>query len=243
MKAFRLLLLLLVVWCQSLPAFDTTLPADREIFQKLKARVAGRGDVAEREIRRAGDRVIELENFISTEMDSKLAPVIFSDYAHWAQWVLPGINDKPDGGSYLTQLHGLEVDPSSPDLINVSFSFNVPLFRKPRTARFKLASHTSAGIYTLSGRLLESEGTLAEATATMKIFPAEGIRNRCWLYVNGRVRLKSMILYEALPEKLLKREASERVRILLDNYAKEERERETARSGAKSATAPQIHKR
>lgn len=209
--------------CPSLYALDTALPDDASILAKLKTHVAGKGDVAEREIRRVGNRTIELENFISTEMDPRLAPVIFADFPHWSRWVLPGINDKPTGGTYITQLHALEMQ--SADKLLATFSFDLPLFRGQRHAHFRLQSSTVKNVFTLTGDLLDSEGTFEAARATLKEFAAEGSSTRCWLYVNGRVQLKSGILYEALPEKLLKREASDRVRIILDNYQKEEQSR------------------
>jgi hypothetical protein len=225
----KTLLLGLLLAAGFVRAEDLSLPSDAKILELLKAKLGNQTEATFRNIRRIGERTIELENFIAGEMDPKLAPPILSDFAHWKDWILPGINDRPSGGKYIAQLKGL--DYVSPEAMMVTFNFDLPLFRGDRTAKFKVTAVREAGVFTLSGETTQSEGTFARARTVMKVFPSPN-PGYSWIYVNGKAQLKSWMLYEALPEKLLQREAGDRIRILLENYLKEETAR---RAGARPA--------
>ncbi len=222
--SIALMVWLLALWPGRLSALALILPSDEAILAELRTRLAGQDEAVHREIKRKGNRTIEMVNCIATEMDPRLAPAILADTRHYADWALNGINQRPTGGTYVALLHGLNVDPKTPDLLTVTFSFDLPLFRTPRSAAFQMESSTEKGIFTLTAEALDTSGTFTHADIALKVFPAPR-PGFSWLYARGEAQLRSWVLYEALPEKLLNRESGERIRIILDNYLREENSR------------------
>jgi hypothetical protein len=196
------------------------LPPDAEILATLKNRLGGEQETVQREVKRTPNRTIEITNFILAEMDPKLAPAILADYRHY-DWVLTDINRRPTGGTYFALLLGLSVEPQTPDPLIVKFAFDLPLFNKPHEAPFKMETHTDRGVFTLNAEAMDTSGTFTHAEVALKLFPAPR-SGYSYLFVKGEAQLRSWVLYEALPEKLLNRESGERVRIILDNYLREE---------------------
>jgi hypothetical protein len=224
-----------------------TLPSDEELIPRLRKELKGQPDIAIRHVKKAGNRTIEFESFISQEGDLKVVPIILGNFGEFGRWALKGINQRPGGGSYYLQIHSVTVDPKLPDILKTDSELSLPVFHKQIVREFKMTTEQKGDVFTLIGETLPHEQSPVEsASGYLRIYPAEGVNNRVWIYVHGSAILRYWIMYEALPERLMTTETGERIQIVLDNYlAEEERVRlkqsqspteKTAERGAAAAT-------
>lgn len=221
-----LISLLLSAFAQATPAPQQT---DGEVRAKLRARLGEQREILLRDVHRLGDGKIELELFAESEMDPQRARAILADFPRYGSWMLRDINRAPDGSRYLCQLQQLRTPPRTADLLEALYSFDVPLFHTQRLVTFRLKSEAARESFTVLAESEDPADALATADGVLKVFPSEKNPSRSWIYARGRVHLRSWLLYEALPEKVLSHETAERLRILLDNYLREESVRRTVR--------------
>jgi hypothetical protein len=189
----------------------------------LKARLKGRGDVIERTVERIGDKTLKLESVVSLEADFERLKPIASDVASYHEWLLNKINDKPDGGVYpvrLTKLDPLATDPYG---VLMEMKLHFPLIKKTLQRTMRFVPETKAQSLVLDADMPDKDDTmLSSGRAKLHFFPAEGEAGRVWVYIEGKIKIKNWLLYEALPTRILKREAGERFQQVIDNYQAEE---------------------
>lgn len=221
MMKTRSAFLLLFVFCAQTLA--VTLPSDAEVYNRVRDKLKGQGDYVKRDIHKAGNKTIEFETFISLEGDIKLAPEIIGNIADYGKWALNGVNKKPSGGHYFLQFRSLEEKPPHSKILRADVVIVLPIFEKELQRDFKLETSQNGDVLTLSGEALPNENSpIATAEGFVRIYPAEGMSGRVWIYVKGRAQLRSWILYEAIPERLMFGETGERIMIMLENYLVEE---------------------
>lgn len=201
-----------------------TLLPDAEIYKQVRSQLKGQSDFIKRDIHKAGKKTIEFEAYISQDGDIKLAPEILSNIGDYGRWVLRGINKKPGGGSYYLQFRSLREDPPGSKTLRSDFVFVLPLLRKEMQRDFRMGTTAQKGdVFTLSGEALPNEKSPLEAAeGILRLYPAEGMPGRVWIYIKGYARLRNWLLYEALPERLMAGETGERIQLILDNYMAEE---------------------
>lgn len=212
--------LLLLLWCV-VAAAEPDL-SDEALLPKLRQTIGTEADYFERNIKRVGNRTITLDVVISTDGDYEYAKQILPDYKGWPGWALQRINEKPDGSSYIIQILSLTpmVEPSK---MLTKIFVDLPVFKQSAERGLKFKSEIGPKSSTVSVETLPSEGGFIESLKGIgRVFPAEGRRDRVWFYFQGDVKLSSWLVYEALPEKLLKRETGDRIRRIMENYTREE---------------------
>jgi len=216
MKSFVLILLLS-------RALFAAPPTDAEIRAKVKAKLQAKQDHTERTLTRIGDRTLQLEVFIATPGNLKMATEIFKDWQHYSDWALKGINQRPTGGEYYMQILGMNVSPKDKTILQLNLFLNFPVFTKKLEREFRMTVEEVNGVLTVDAEAVkDNESVIGASSGFLKIFQADGTTNQLWVYVSGLAQLKNWLLYEALPEKLLTRESGDRIQIVMDNYIQEE---------------------
>lgn len=216
-------------------AFTATATAEvpakyQEIFNKLKAvRVEHPCDKPIRKVERLGDNTISLESFVCMDADFAMFKKIAGDIDHYDAWLLNKMNEKPDGGTYFIKFTSLQATPEPS--IKLGYKIDIPFFKKEKVKTFKVRTESEKGIFILSGEgVQDPESYMHFARSTMYAFPAPGQPHEVWVYVEGKTKLKNSLLYQAMPEKMLRTEAGDRVGKILENYQ--------AREAAIAASSP-----
>lgn len=196
---------------------------DSKIYQQLEKKLKGQRDTIRRTVKRKGDKTIELEAFISTELDLELAKSILTDFSGYNAWALRDINKKPDGGQYMLQLLSMLPAPEQNDILILRYKLDVPLFNMTGHQTFKMNATEKDGTMELSAKANPQKDSVIDwAQGVAKIFPAPGLRNRVWVYAIGTMRFHPWLMYEALPDRLLNRLVSNRIKTFLDNLLEEQ---------------------
>jgi hypothetical protein len=170
-----------------------------------------------RTVQRHGDKTIGIESFLCVEGSFESMRKIATDFGSYGQWVLNNINERPTGGSYFIQF--LDISAPNPDHVLLKYKVDFPFLKKERQKHFKVKSETFPRAFVLTGEGVEdAESLLNYARAEMVVFPAPKTDQELWLYVQGKAQLKSSFIYEALPEKILRSEAGDRLQRIADNY-------------------------
>lgn len=182
-----------------------------------------KGDYFKRTIKRAGNQTIELEGFASINGTLEAFYHIAQDVPSYRKWVLPGLNQKPQGGNYLLQILDLKASPSNPRLLTAVFGLSFPGIKQTLHKTFLITPEKNSNHVTVSCQNMESKDLLLNSlVGFISAFPDPKNKERLWVYFKGLAQLRSWILYQALPEKLLVRESSERIQTVLDNFSSEE---------------------
>jgi hypothetical protein len=233
MKALRLILAL---------AFAATATAEvpakyQEIFSKLRGvRIEYPCEKSVRKVERLGDNTISLESFVCLDADFAMFKKIAGDIDHYGSWLLDRMNEKPDGGTYFIKFTSLQATPEPS--IKLGYRIDIPFFKKDKVKTFRVRTESEKGVFVLSGEGVEDpESYMHFARSAMYAFPSPGQAHEVWVYVEGKTKLKNSLLYQAMPEKMLKTEAGDRIGKILENY--QAREAAIAASNpARSSLAP-----
>lgn len=216
-------------------AFTTTATAEvpakyQEIFNKLRGvRIEYPCEKSIRKIERLGDNTLSLESFVCMDADFAMFKKIAGDIDHYDAWLLDRMNEKPDGGTYFIKFTSLQSTPEPS--IKLGYRIDIPFFKKEKVKTFRVRTESEKGVFVLSGEGVEDpESYMHFARSAMYAFPAPGQAHEVWVYVEGRTKLKNSLLYQAMPEKMLKTEAGDRIGKILENYQ--------AREAAIAASAP-----
>lgn len=181
------------------------------------------GDYFKRTIKRAGNQTIELEGFASLNGTLAGFSRIAEDVPSYRKWVLPGLNQKPAGGNYLLQILDLKPSDSNPRVLTAEFGISFPGIQQKLHKTFLITPEPQNRLVTVSCQSLESKDLLLSSlVGFVMAFPDPKNKERLWVYFKGLAQLRSWLLYQALPEKLLVRESSERIQTVLDNFSSEE---------------------
>lgn len=208
-----------------------------EVEQGSRARLTelleGQGDVLKRTVERIGNRTIQIRLLISADADFASAKKIFGNPREYREWALRNINMRSNGSSYYVKFLGCDPMPNG----NLFFPIRVdlPVFGRDLIAHIAVRTEERDGGFVVHARTNGDEHpqTLGTVDGYLFFFPAPREKRRLYGELRGNLQLVSGFLYEALPERLLIRETSERIQTLLENY----RDREMRRLPAESTTS------
>jgi len=198
--------------------------SETEIYQKLNSELSKKnGDYLKRTVRRLGKKTIELEGFAAINGTLEVFSKVAGDLKGYRNWALTGINQKPTGGMYLLKILDLRQSPTIHNQIIAKFGLSFPgiqhTFERAFTINnFRTTQSTTVTCENTAGH----HSLLSSLNGFITAFPAPQQSERLWVYFKGRAQITSWLLYEALPEKLLSTESSERIQTVLDNYGNEE---------------------
>jgi hypothetical protein len=196
-------------------------PTTQEVRDALTKEFKGKGDLVRRSVRRLGHKTIELQAFVSIEGNFEQAAQILANFQKDPSWALKGINDSPSGRSYYFKI--TKANPEPPNILSFSFVLELPLYQHKGVRKFKLTSKRADGSFLFEGESLpDPESVISSCSSRVYVFPAVGQPDRLWIAAMGRIEIKPWILYEALPERILTNESTERLETLIGNYQKQE---------------------
>ncbi|MBI1861986.1 MAG: hypothetical protein HYR96_13810 [Deltaproteobacteria bacterium] len=176
------------------------------------------GDFTSYSLKRVGDQTFDMEAYVSTEGERKTATRMLSDYASYPKWILKNINRKPSGGDYFTKIIDVRPDTAQKRL-TVVFEISVAKFKYQSERTFQMHETKLNDRFVLEGTAIPDDSSLVGlAQATMTVFDAENGKGRIWIYLKGKARLRSALLYSLLPENPMKHEAGARVKTAIENY-------------------------
>jgi hypothetical protein len=206
-----------------------TLPSNDELLLLLTKKVGTKIDAVVGSVEREGATMkVGYEGFLTLEGNIHQIPPILGKLEDYKKWILNGINQRRGGGSRFVLIHDLIFPSKASDMLNIIYSFSIPLFGSPRERLFRITKDTKGEVFTLCAEsLTENDPVLESASACLRAFPAKDQKKNIWIYVKASAKLKSGALYALLPEKILSRELGDRMEVLLRNYQAEESRLET----------------
>ena len=181
------------------------------------------GDFFKRVVRRVGNNTIDLEGYAALGGTLHNFYEIAKDVPSYRQWALNGINQKPGGGKYLVQILDLKPHPKRTHVLGALFGINFPGIQAKVEKDFLIHVGKDRQSVTVACESLQvPDLILSSLHGFITAFEAPKKKERLWIYFKGRALLRSWLLYQALPEKLLSTESSERIQTVLDNFTGEE---------------------
>lgn len=195
---------------------------NQQLYKLIQSKIQGASDTIKSELSRRGNKTLEIQSYASLETNLEKARTILSDAAHYSEWALTGINVNSRGDEYFMKIVDLIWNKSAPASVGIQYNFTFPLFKHAGTRNFEV---TTAGDKTffevLAKNSNQNDPIISSCEGRVKLFPSP-YKDRLWIYISGKAILKSWLLYEALPEKVMSRELGERVHTVLLNYQKKE---------------------
>jgi len=208
--------------CFAMP--DWAQPSSKDIFFLLQKELSLKnGDYFKRTVRRAGNNTIELEGYASINGSLNNFYDIAQDVPGYRKWALDRINQKPGGGKYLLQIIDLRPSPQHPKKLAAVFGLNFPGIKAKVEKDFLIHVGRDPESVTVACESLQAQDLILNSLhGFIRAFAAPKQRERLWVYFKGKALLRSWLLYQALPERLLSSESSERIQTVLDNFTGEE---------------------
>jgi hypothetical protein len=217
-KLLILSLFLFFVW-PALADFPP-LKTDEEVQAKFQSLFGSQtNEQFQRSFRRKGNKVIELETYAILQAQPKLFEKIMSDFKTAETWALKNINVRASGESYYAIVKDVHMDAKDPTLMHTLIRLEFPLFKQTiqRDYRLKILHNP----FRIRMEAIPQEGSSVESSLSeLRMFPLNA--NTVKLYFISYIRIKSRILYEVIPERLIQTEAGERIQTVFDNYHAEE---------------------
>ena len=212
----------LLALCLAAPAWGLDVPKGSK--ERLTDALRGRGDVLTRTVKRIGNRTIEVSLLISADADYESAKKIFGAHKQYREWALKNINVRSDGSSYVVKFMGCDPLPNG-DLF-FPLRVDLPIFGRDLDANIGVRTESVEGGFAVHAKTTMDNHPKSVGTVDgyLFFFPAPKEPRRLFGELVGHITLKSAFLYEALPERLLVRETSERIQTLLENYRDRELE-------------------
>lgn len=206
----------------ALPHWVSTPP--QKAYQIVSSELSKKqGDYFKRIVRRAGNQTIEMEGVASISGKLENFYQIASDVPAYRNWALPNINQRPAGGQYLVKILDLKPVPQKRNQLLAEFGINLAGLRTKISRSFSISTERKPNNVTVTCEShQERDSVLSSLTGFIMAFPAPQQKERLWVYFKGRTKLESWLLYQAIPEKLLAHESSERIQTVLDNFGNEE---------------------
>lgn len=228
MEAFKIqslaVFLFLGIFAPLCCAKPTWILTPDQIYPLLETHLSHKkGDYFKRTVRRVGNQTIELEGFSSLSGRLENFYSVAKDIPHYRQWALTGLNKKPAGGEYLLQILDLRVDPQKSNVLHALFGLRFPGIHQDLRRSFLIIPTQQPRSVTVSCQSLDAPDlVLSSLVGYITAFSAPKDPERLWVYFKGVAKIRSWILYQALPERLLTQESSERIQTVLDNFSQEE---------------------
>jgi len=182
-----------------------------------------RGDYFKRTVKRVGNQTIEMEGVAAINGKLDTFYHIAKDVPAYRTWALPNINQRPAGGQYLVKILDLKPVPKKNNQLIADFGINLPGIRRKISRGFSIFTERGKNDVTVTCESTQArDSILSSLTGYIIAFPAPKQKERLWVYFKGRTKLESWLLYQAIPEKLLAHESSDRIQTVLDNFGNEE---------------------
>ncbi len=210
-----------------------------QVKKEMAARLAGQGDLVRRDLKRAGNRTIELDIYLSTEMNLPLAKKVLEDFPHYRDWALKHFNTLPTGGDYRFRVNDLTPVPGKADQLGLQYSLNIPLFTRRGQQLFRLALKPAKEHVVLSAYSVPKTDAYVEKAYAHAVFFQQPA-NRAWIYIKASLTVHSWLLYQALPEALIERMIGDRIERLSENLldAQDALSRQTTAKNSLRTAAP-----
>lgn len=195
-----------------------------EMFKKAQAVLGSvSGDFTTQKITRVPPDKVDLEVFVSGEIDTEAATKVFFEPKLYEKWALANLNVRSDGEPYRLKLTELSPIDEEGKRLKSHFDLTIPLLTTSFTRMFTVVPTRSENVTTVNAIAdAVADSFLEAAKIVLKIFPAPDSKSRAWVYMKGSIVLRSWIAYSALPDKMVERETGPRLHRILDNYFKEE---------------------
>lgn len=212
----------LVCFAQLASADSISIEKRDQVLKTLKTNLYGVGDHVERKVERLGDKTLRLETLISLEADLPRMISIFKDVKSYPDWIIRDINVNAEGDPYRMQVLSFKPNGIENQLV-LDMNINVPIIRRKITRVAEFSPMDIDGTFVLKAEMHPTpEGMVESGLAHMYLVQATDDNSRVWVYIDGSLKLRNWLIYQALPKRLLQREAGERVDIVLRNYMAEE---------------------
>lgn len=188
---------------------------------------------------------LDLERGEPARQAAQVLERILLEGPRYPEWVLPGVNESPDGGSYFVELQDLKVERHGPwgHLLKGPFRFNLLLL--------SVEGHSTIEMKTERRPLPDCEafvgGNSGETLKlSLRMYPRPGLLDwlvgEIWVLhrpegseLRGRLVLKpAERIFALMPEALLKNQLQDRARRLLENLLDFKR-REALKKASKAA--------
>jgi hypothetical protein len=198
-------------------------PSDEEFLSSLSPTLSGKTDFFDRRVKRISHtNSIEVTCEAAFPGELALTKKIVPEYDQWREWLLTDINlPEPGASDYIFQFH--DIVKRDPTTITTVFSFNIPFFHKHRQRSFDVFRFESEKSVWLTAETQLSTGSaVKKAHAYLKILSPSTTQKLLWVSVKATIEFRNAFLYLALPDKVLLREVGERLRMVAENYRREE---------------------
>jgi len=233
-----------IVFCFLISTLAGALPAwvtpKTDVFAILNRELSVKtGDYFKRTVRRAGNQTIELEGFASFSGTLENYYRVVKDVPSYRKWILTRVNQKPSGGEYLLQV--LDLKPTQQfNVLQAEFGLHFPGIKQRVYRSFRINPENQKESVIVTCESLEANDLLLSSmNGFVTAFSDPKNKDRLWVYFKGFAHLRSWLLYQALPDKLLVRESSERIRTVLDNVGNEEVKQYSLNESSDRVKSPQ----
>jgi len=200
-------------------------------YERLVQTLTGKGDVLKRTVERIGDNTIQIRILISADADYPSAKRIFGTHRLYREWALKNINVRSNGSSYLVKFLGC--DPMENGVLTFPIRVDLPVFGRDLTAYIGVTTEEVQKGFVVHAKTTNDKppgNPTAQALGTIDgylyLFPSPKDPKRLFGELLGNLQFSNAFLYQALPERLLMRETSERIQTLLENYRDREMQRQ-----------------
>jgi hypothetical protein len=215
-KLFTLILISVSV------VYGGDLPSPQSIFPKVKAVLKDQqSDFFQHTVHRMGNKKITLETFVSMEAEWSLIKLISKQVSEYPKWTLPHINEKGGGEKFYIEFTSIVSDPNDSSHIDIELALALPGLKIPirRSFHFEPVFPKDNDVFAVKATVLESKDSpVQNMFGYVYFFKNPKNPSRVWAYSDISVVLTHWLVYESLPERLLQREAGDRIRILMENY-------------------------
>lgn len=182
-----------------------------------------KGDYFKRNVKRAGNQELDLEGFASVSGNLEHFYQIAQNVPQYRNWALAHINTRPNGKNYLIKIVDLKTKPSHPDELTAVFGLDFPFIKTTIEKTFRINSERNQNSSTVYCRNLNPpDHVLSRLNGFITAFNHPKEQGRLWIYFKGNAQLTHWLLYQAIPERVLAGESSERIHTVLDNFSSEE---------------------
>jgi len=208
-----------------IPASEQYQGDDLKIFERLQKTLTGHGEASFSTLSRLGDKTVAIELMVSLDGNAQLSAEILQRPNEYWRWAQPGINDKPQGGSYRLKILSLNHAPSKPEnWLQLQMAIHLPFLKMNVERDFEVTTRKdSSQVHTIKATApLSNDSQLRQADILIKSFSAPDRPQAIWMYVKATISVRSRVLYEALPERLIASETKDRIEQVMRNYQKEE---------------------
>ena len=182
-----------------------------------------KGDYFQRKVKRAGKQQLELEGFASISGSLDHFYQIAQNVSDYRNWALSRINSRPNGKTYLIKILDLRVNPRQKDELTAVFGLDFPFIKTTIEKKFKINSERDRNSATVYCRNLNPpDHVLSSLKGFITAFNHPKEPGRLWIHFKGNAQLTHWLLYQAIPDRILAGESSERIHTVLDNFSSEE---------------------